>query len=312
MNKTEIMAKATRMFHRTGLQIKKHSPEILLAGGVIGVVTSGVMACKATLKVNEVLEQPKHDIDVIHESTEQGVTPAGIPYSKEDGKKDLALVYVQTGVKLAKLYGPSVALGAFSIACIVGSHHIMNKRNAALAAAYATVDKGFKEYRGRVIERFGKELDRELRYNIKAKEVEEVVGTDENGNEIVEKKTVQTYDPTAYSPYAIIFDDGNIGWEKDAELNKFFLLEMQEYATTLLRTRGHLFLNEVYDLLGAKRTKAGAQVGWVYDDKHPIGDNCVDFGIFDLHNPEKVRFVNGYERSIVLDFNVDGVIMDLI
>lgn len=310
MNKTEIMAKATRMFHRTGLKLKKHSPEILLAGGVVGVVTSTVMACKATLKVEEILDESKEKIEKIHEVME--APELEHKYTPEDGKKDLAIVYVQTGVKLAKLYGPSVMLGAASIACMVGSNRILNRRNVALAAAYASVDKGFKDYRGRVIERFGKELDRELRYNIKAEEIEEVVGTDEDGNDIVEKKTVQVYDPTAYSPYAIVYDDGNLGWEKDAELNKFFLLEKQEYANVMLQTRGHVFLNEVYDLLGAKRTKAGQEVGWVYDDKHPVGDNYIDFGIFDIHNPEKVRFVNGYERSIILDFNVDGVIKDLI
>lgn len=311
MNKTEIMAKATRMFHRTGLKIKKHSPEILLTGGVIGVVASGVMACKATLKVNEIIDPAKRDIEKINESAEHGATPAGITYDETDRKKDLALVYTQTGIKLSKLYGPSISLAVVSIGCIVGSHHLLSKRNVALAAAYASVDRGFKEYRGRVIERFGKELDRELRYNLKTEEIEETV-VDEEGNETVVKKTVQVYDPTAYSPYAIVYDDGNLGWEKDAELNKFFLLEKQEYANVMLQTRGHVFLNEVYDLLGAKRTKAGQEVGWVYDDKHPVGDNYIDFGIFDIHNPEKVRFVNGYERSIILDFNVDGVIKDLI
>lgn len=312
MNKTEIMTKATRLFYRTGLKFKKHSPEILLTTGVVGVVASGVLACKATLKVHEVLEPAKEDIETIHESAENGVTPGGVSYSEEDHKKDLAIVYTQTGVKLAKLYGPAVMLGVVSLGCIVGSHRIISKRNAALAAAYAAVDKGFKEYRGRVIERFGKDLDRELRYNLKAKEVEEVVGKDADGNDIVEKKTVQVYDPTAHSPYAIVYDDGNIGWEKDPELNKFFLLEMQDFANAKLRERGHMFLNDVYDLLGARRTKAGAQVGWIYDEKHPVGDNYIDFGIFDIHNPDKVRFINGYERSILLDFNVDGVILDLI
>lgn len=311
MNKTELMSKATRMFYRTGLKLKKYSPEILLATGVVGVVTSGVMACKATLKVNEVLEEPKNDLEKIREAAEHGATAIGQDYSEEDYKKDLAIVYVQTGVKLAKLYGPSVTLGALSIGCIVGSHHILSKRNVALAAAYTAVDKGFKQYRSRVVERFGKELDRELRYNIKAIEVEETV-VDDEGNETVVTKTVQTYDPTSISPYSIVYDDGNLGWEKDPELNKFFLLEMQDYANVMLKTRGHLFLNEVYDLLGARRTKAGAAVGWFYDDKHPVGDNYVDFGIFDIHNPDKVRFINGHERSILLDFNVDGDIRDLI
>ena len=307
--KTEIMKNMTRSLNRAGLKLKKYSPEILMVAGVVGTVTSGVMACKATLKVTEVLDSSKKQIDTIHEVLE---TPElKEKYTEEDGKKDLALVYVQTGVKLAKLYGPSILLGAASIGCMVGSNRILRKRNIALAAAYATVDRGFKEYRSRVVERFGKELDRELRYNIKAKEIEETV-VNEDGTESTVTKTVEVMDPNHYSPYAIVFDDGNRGWDKDPELTKFFLIQQQNYANDLLKSRGHLFLNEVYDMLGAKRTKAGAQVGWVYDEKHPVGDNFVDFGMFDIHNPKARDFVNGDERVIVLDFNVDGVILDLI
>lgn len=309
MNKTEIMANLTRTFNRTGLKLKKHSPEILLAAGVVGVVASGVMACKATLKVEEIIDDAKHKIDTIHEVSADPTMAE--KYSEEDSKKDLAIVYTQTAVKLVKLYGLSVALAGVSLGCIIGSNRILNKRNVALAAAYATVDKGFKEYRGRVIERFGKELDKELKYGIKAKEIEEV-SVDEKGKEVSTKSTVEVMDPNSYSPYSIIFDDGNTGWDPDPELTKYFLIQQQNWANDRLKAKGHLFLNEVYDMLGAKRTKAGAQVGWVYDEKNPVGDNYVDFGIFDIYNPKSRDFVNGYEKVIVLDFNVDGVILDLI
>ena len=309
MNKTEIMANLTRTFNRTGLKLKKHSPEILLAAGVVGVVASGVMACKATLKVEEIIDDAKHKIDTIHEVSADPTMAE--KYSEEDSKKDLAIVYTQTAVKFIKLYGPSVALAGVSLGCMIGSNRILNKRNVALAAAYATVDKGFKEYRGRVIERFGKELDKELKYGIKAKEIEEV-SVDEKGKEVSTKSTVEVMDPNSYSPYSIIFDDGNTGWDPDPELTKYFLIQQQNWANDRLKAKGHLFLNEVYDMLGAKRTKAGAQVGWVYDEKNPVGDNYVDFGIFDIYNPKSRDFVNGYEKVIVLDFNVDGVILDLI
>lgn len=309
MNKTEMMANLTRTFNRTGLKLKKHSPEILLAAGVVGVVASGVMACKATLKVEEIIDDAKHKIDTIHEVSADPTMAE--KYSEEDSKKDLAIVYTQTAVKLVKLYGPSVALAGVSLGCMIGSNRILNKRNVALAAAYATVDKGFKEYRGRVIERFGKELDKELKYGIKAKEIEEV-SVDEKGKEVSTKSTVEVMDPNNYSPYSIIFDDGNAGWDPDPELTKYFLIQQQNWANDRLKAKGHLFLNEVYDMLGAKRTKAGAQVGWVYDEKNPVGDNYVDFGIFDIYNPKSRDFVNGYEKVIVLDFNVDGVILDLI
>ena len=309
MNMNSIMTTLTRSLSRSGLKLRKHSPEILLVAGIVGAVTSAVMACKATLKANDIVEESRTQIDTIHEVSEN--PEMAEKYSEEDKKKDLAIVYTQTAVKFIKLYGPSVLLGVASLGCMVGSNRILNKRNVALAAAYATVDKGFKEYRGRVIERFGKELDKELRYNIKAQEFEKVT-VDNNGNETVTTETVDVADPNHYSPYAIIFDDGNTGWDKDPELTKFFLIQQQNYANDLLKSRGHLFLNEVYDMLGAKRTKAGAQVGWVYDEKNASGDNFVDFGIFDINNPKARDFVNGYERVIILDFNVDGVILDLI
>lgn len=309
MNKTEIMAKMTRTFNRTGLQLKKHSPEILLAAGVVGVVASGVMACKATLKVQEIVDDAKGKIDTIHEVSND--PSMAEKYTEEDSKKDLAIVYTQTAVKMIKLYGPSVALGVASLGCMIGSNRILNKRNVALAAAYTAVDKSFKEYRGRVIERFGKQMDKELRYNIKAQEIEEV-SVDEKGKEVTKKSTVEVMDPNAYSPYSIVFDDGNTGWDSDPELTKYFLIQQQNWANDRLKAKGHLFLNEVYDMLGAKRTKAGAQVGWVYDEKNPIGDNYVDFGIFDIRSPKARDFVNGLEKVIVLDFNVDGVILDLI
>lgn len=311
MNKTEIISNLTRTFNRTGLKIKKHSPEILLATGTVGVVVSGVMACKATLKVNEILDESKQQIDTIHSVAAD--PNMAEKYTAEDSKKDLAIVYTQTAVKMIKLYGPSVGLGVVSLGCMIGSNRILSKRNVALAAAYTAVDKSFKEYRGRVIERFGKQLDKELRYNIKAKEIEEV-SKDENGHEVVKKEVVDVIedDPNTYSPYSIVFDDGNEGWDPDPERTKFFLIQQQNWANERLKAKGHLFLNEVYDMLGARRTKAGAQVGWVYDEKNVVGDNYVDFGIFDTRRSKARDFVNGYEKVIVLDFNVDGYILDLI
>lgn len=311
MNKT-FVTNMTRVLNRTGLKLKKHSPEILLVTGVAGVVASSIMACKATLKVQDVLDEAKGKLDTIHEVVAN--PESADKYTVEDSKKDMAIVYTQTGVKLIKLYGPSVVLGIASLSCIVGSNRILNKRNVALAAAYATVDKGFKEYRERVIERFGKELDKELKYNIKAEEVEEVT-VDEKGNETVTKKTIQVADlddPNKYSPYSIVFDDGNHGWDKDPELTKFYLIQQQNWANDLLKSRGHLFLNEVYDMLGAPRTKAGAQVGWIYDEGNDNYDNFVDFGIFNINSRKARDFINGYEKVIILDFNVDGVILDLI
>ena len=304
------MNKLTRTLNRVGLKLKKHSPEILVVTGVVGTVASAVMACKATTKIDEVLAETKDNID----KTKDYVEKKGFSekYTEEDYKKDLTIFYAKGGLELVKLYAPSVALGALSITAILSGHNVLRKRNVALAAAYATVEKGFKEYRGRVVERFGEELDRELKYNIKAKEVEETTVDEKTGEEKVTKKTVNVADPNKYSTYARFFDDGCTGWTKDPEYNLMFLKNQQRYANDLLKSRGHLFLNEVYDMLGIPRTKAGQVVGWIYDEEYPNGDNFVDFGIYDLYNEKARDFVNGYERTILLDFNVDGDIMNLI
>ena len=310
MNMNNIVNSATKTFHRVGFQIKKHSPEILLVTGITGVVTSAVMACKATTKVDAIVEETKKSIDMIHEGMEAG-NICDVEYTEEDGKKDLAIVYIQTGVKFAKLYGPSVLLGLTSIGCILASNNIIHKRNVALSAAYTAIDRSFKGYRSRVIERFGESMDRELRYNIKTQEVKETVVDEETGKKKTVKSTVSVVDPNTYSDYARFFDEYCAGWTKDAEYNLMFLRQQQNYANELLKSRGHLFLNEVYDMLGIDRTKAGNIVGWIYDEEHPIGDNFVDFGIYVLDNEKARDFVNGRERSILLDFNVDGDILSL-
>lgn len=313
MKNPAFMNAISRNVNRVGLQLKKHSPEIMLVTGIVTGVAAAVMACQATTKVNDILEEAKTNIDAVHDVLADESIPEE-KYSEEDGKKDLAVIYIQTGVKFIKLYGPAIALGAFSVTNILASHNIMRKRNVALAAAYTAVDTGFKEYRGRVVDRFGKELDRELRYNIKAKEVEEVV-VDEKGKEKTVKKTIEVVEPGQkfYSDYARCFDDGCTGWTKDPEYNLMFLRQQQNYANDLLKARGHLFLNEVYSMLGIPKTKAGQVVGWIYDENDPnMGDGYVDFGIYDLYKEGCRDFVNGYERSIWLDFNVDGVILDRI
>jgi hypothetical protein len=306
MKNTELMNKLTRSFYKVGFQIKKHSPEILLGVGVVGVVTSGVMACKASTKVNAIIDEAKTTVNGIHRIAENPERMQQEEYTEEDIKKALAVTYTRTGVELVKLYGPAIALGAASITCILASHNIVHKRNVALAAAYTAVDTSFKEYRGRLIERFGKELDRELKYNIKAEEIEETV-TNEDGTETTVTKTVEVANLSPIgSMYAKFFDEYSSCWQKSSEYNYMFLIQQQNYANEKLQKKGYLFLNEVYEMLGLQKTQAGQAVGWVYDKNHPKGDNIVDFGIYDLYDESKRRFVNGFERSVLIDPNVDG------
>lgn len=287
----------------TGLKLKKSSPTILVIGGVIGMTAAAVMACKATTKASDILKEKDEEMRQIEECAADVED-----YSEDDKAKDTIIVYAKTGVKFAKLYAPAVVTGVVSAAAILFSHKLLKKRNAALAAAYAVVDKSFKEYRKRVGERFGEQIEKELRYNIKTNEAAEKF-IDEKG----EEQTVKTVlNGPEVSEFARFFDAASREWEKSPEYNLTFLKNMQNYANDKLKAQGYLFLNDVYDMLDIPRTKAGQIVGWIYDPQNPDSDNFVDFGIYNYVNEANRRFINGYENNILLDFNVDGNILDKI
>ena len=301
-NKTEIMKSVNGVASKTVMKLKKHSPEILVVAGIAGTVVSAVLACKATTKVAEILDETNGTLDTIHEGMKTGAIN-GQEYTTEDGKKDTVVVYAQTGMKLAKLYGPAIILGTLSITSILASNNILRKRNVALGAAYAVIDKSFKEYRGRVIERFGEQVDTELKYGIKAKKFEEIEVDPETGKEKKVKKTVMVADPNLQSDYAVYFDSKSRNYETNPDYNRMFLKAQQAFANDKLQTRGHLFLNEVLDDLDLPRTPAGQIVGWTKDGP----DGYVNFRIVEV---ERETEDGRHEPALLLDFNVEGNIWE--
>lgn len=301
-NKTKIMKSVNGVASKAVMKLKKHSPEILVVAGIAGTVVSAVLACKATTKVAEILDETKGTLDTIHEGMETGAIN-GQEYTTEDGKKDTVVVYAQTGMKLAKLYAPAIILGTLSITSILASNNILRKRNVALGAAYAAIDKSFKEYRGRVIERFGEQVDTELKYGIKAKKFEEIEVDPENGKEKKVKKTVMVADPNLQSDYAVYFDSKSRNYETNPDYNRMFLKAQQAFANDKLQTRGHLFLNEVLDDLDLPRTPAGQIVGWTKDGP----DGYVNFRIVEV---ERETEDGRHEPALLLDFNVEGNIWE--
>lgn len=297
---TPVVRLATRALVKT----QKNSPTLLLGAGVVGVVTSTVMACKATLKLQELVEDGKlrGTVDDIRELQHEH-------YSEQDRRRDLALVYTKTAISITKLYAPSVTLGALSLGCLVGSNRILNTRNAGLMAAYATLEKGFDEYRARVLEEAGPEKERELRY---AKGVEHIKNEDGTTTTVLAKKNPDVVGKVGASIYARFFDEHSPNWSRTPAYNQMFIRCQQNYANDLLRARGHLFLNEVYDMLGLPRSMEGQVVGWVLGNREGVGDEYVDFGVFEGDVWSAQQFINGDERSILLDFNVDGVVHDKI
>ena len=306
--KQEIINKATRLLSSTQYQVKKHSPEILMVAGIAGTIVGTVLACKATTKVSEIIEEKNKNVEDVHTCLEEKPNE----YTEEDSKKDLTIIYAQTGVKLFKLYAPAIGVMALSFASIIAGHKVLKKRNVAIAAAYAAIDKGFKQYRKNVIEEFGEGVDQQMRFGLKSKEIKK---KDKDGKTV--KETEYYIDPDAnpldnISEYASFFDAALANCVKYPEYNMMFLRRQQDYANEMLKSRGHLFLNEVYDLLDIPRSKAGQVVGWIYDKNgNTKGDNYVDFGLY-RNDQATRRFVNGLEYNILLDFNVDGVIYDMI
>lgn len=279
----------TRRVARTVLQSKASSPTVLFGIGIVGVIGGAVLACRATLELEDVLTQVEKDRLDFQQSP-----------SYANQKKQAAL-YARGVYKVAKLYAPSVAVGVVGIASLTGSHRTLTRRNVALTAAYAAVERGFADYRQRVLDDVGEEKESEYRFPTQMAELEDP----ETGKKI----KARVLKPGAESIYARFFDEGNRNYQSAPGYNMMFLRSQQSYMNDMLHARGHVFLNDVYDAIGIDRTKAGCVVGWVISD---IGDNWIDFGIFDGENERKRAFVNGYENSILLDFNVDGVVYDKI
>lgn len=286
----------SRKIAHSVLLVQKNSPGLLFGAGVVGMVGSTVLACRATLKMDDVLEDAKDKLEtsrtLIHKD-----------YSEKDRSRDASIIYVQTSVKIVRLYIPAIVVGGLSIAALTKSHNILNRRNAALTAAYTALEKGFNEYRARVIEKYGEEQDRHFRYGTQQVEIEDP--------DTGKKKIVTRVSQNEPSIYARFFDPSSSSWSKEPEYNLIFLKCQQNYANDLLHARGHVFLNEVYDMLGIPRSKAGAVVGWLLTPEGQT-DNFVNFGVFDDKSDTARDFVNGYEGAILLDFNVDGIIYDRI
>lgn len=315
MKAKELMDAVSRGCNRIGFGIKKKSPELLIAAGIIGFGSAIVTACVATTKAGRIIEETNDAVSLIHEASERGITNSGETYDERDQKRDLTLAYAKTGIKFARLYGPTVILAASSAVCILSGHQILKKRNVALATAYAAVNKSFKDYRNRVIDRFGEQVEKELRYNVKATEIEETV-TDDKGKEKKVKKTVDmmenpNMDPRQISPYAVIFDSSHRDWNRDSGMMETYIRARQAQLTDKLRSRGHLFLNEVYDCLDFPRTAIGAVAGWIFDEREPYGDNFVDFRAVPISRPKPGTEGEDaiYETIYILDFNVKGDIV---
>lgn len=297
MNLEAIKNTVTSNVGRQILLGKKHSPAIMFGAGIIGVAGTVILACRATLKVDEVLNEAEKDRIQIN-------TRVGTNYSEKDRKKDNLYLSIQTMAQVTKLYAPAVGLGVVSVGLLTGSHVTLSRRNVAITAAYKAVEESFEAYRDRIREDLGEEKEREYYRGVRTREIHDT----KKGDVKQEKYINPGGGPT--SRYAKFFDQNNVNWSPQPEYNLLFLRANQNYANEKLQSQGYILLNDVYDGLGMDRTKEGCVVGWVKGSKD--GDDYVDFGVFDTKaNDRFYDFVVG-DEGIWLDFNVDGVVYDKI
>lgn len=277
------------------LKLQRRAPEILTAVGVTGLVATGALLIRQTITAGPIIEAHKKSVDTVK------AYETDAEYTEEVQKAEIARTYISTGFSLAKHYGPTVILGAASVGAILTSQGILRRRNVALAAAYQAVQKSYDDYRKRVSDTIGEEPEEDIYRGIRTEEVVD----EETG----ETKTVATMDPNGHSIYAKFFDELSARYNKIPEYNLMFLRQQENYFNDRLRIRGYVFLNEVYDALDIPKTQIGQQVGWSLDKD---GDGFIDFGIYEFNSPESRAFVNGMEAAILLDFNVDGAILDVV
>lgn len=289
------IAPITRFANRNALRIKKHSPQILFYGGIVGTVATTVLASRATLKAVPVLDELRSQRAELDNFANSG------DISKEDYSRAAKQQYTYAGVALTKLYGPVVIIGIGSLACLTKSHQQLTSRNAGLTAAYAGLFKTFENYRDRVRADLGSDVDQKFLHGTVKQEIEV---TGKNGQ--TKTKEITALDPSSAAALTYWFDRKTSSWNAAPGYNQNMLDGQQDWCNILLAKRGHLFLNDVYDLLGIERTREGNILGWVHED---LGNNdtFVRFG-----HQNDGEFIGGFKKDVMLEFNIHGPILDLI
>lgn len=278
---------------RGGLVLKKHAPAILTVVGLASMTAGAVMAVKQTLKLEAVVDRAEERV------AEARVI--GREVDQKSAQKALYKAYLRNTLELTKLYGPAFSMFASGIVSVAVGHGLLQKRNVQLVAAVNAVEKSFQAYRERVIKDLGEEKDRDYLLGI-----EETSSKGEDGK----KSTITEFDPSKMNQFSRVFDDGNDYWQaEDPSFNQFFLTTEQRIINDILLHRGHVFLNEIYDRLGFKRVPEGNVLGWIVSKDGP---NYIDFGLYDASTETKRNFINGYEKSIWLNFNIQGEVLSKI
>jgi len=290
----------SRFTHRSLLKLNKNSPTLLVTAGVVGFGATAVMAALATRKIEPVLEQHSKD------RAEIGYIPIVGSEGRREKQTEVLELYFHTGLELTKIYAPALVTGTLSTASVLGGHKILKGRYVATMAAYSGLMEQFSRYRDRVSKTLGSDAERDIYNGAHGEWVEDPESKEGGGS--LKPKFDENADSIAYlRPW---FDETNVHWSRDPEISYMFLKGVQNHMNDLLRIRGHVFLNEVLDALRMPRSAEGQVTGWIYGNDR--GDNFIDFGFMSGTEPNTVAFRNKVEKTVRLNFNVDGVVWDQI
>lgn len=310
---TAVNSLSTVLGH-TKAWTKMNSPEIMLFAGIGAGIGALITTQRATLKVDSVKKSRDEKKEkIVRTSCEYEENPDDFeePYTKDQAAQDLILLKRKTALEYVKLYAGPVILEAVSIGLILGSHHIMKQRQAALAASCAAIAKAYQTYRQNVIARYGEEVDQEMLYGSEkkvTKKTETDPDTGEKKKVTEEQEIIRNF---GGSPYARLFTrENSTEWFNDNPQNEFMIAQREKEADTRFKCEGILTLNDAYRMVGLKPTDIGLTHGWRYrSQKDP------DYGKFD----NKVIFITKWvmvpnketgedERTLLIDFNCDGCI----
>lgn len=293
------MSYLTRAIGAARLVLKANAPTLMVVGGVASMGAGTVIACKQTLKVEEVLA--KHTPDLM--KVEQGTKLNLRSYTADDARADRIKVYTRAALDLGKVYAIPVVLWTGGATMVFGGHRLMLKRNATLAIAYTGLKKTFDAYRARVVDAFGSEADQAMYSGWEKREVVDP--------ETGEKQTINSrdWDSAGNDPYNRVFDQNSTtAWEPDLSINRMFLKQQQQFAQQLLNRRGHLWLSEVYSALGFPESDISRVTGWKVRNL-PDGSRDIPFVDFGLDKPHPDDWKYTKEGAVYLDFNCQGLIV---
>ncbi len=281
-------------FGRIGQKVKDHRNDLFMIVGTAGILGGTVLLCKETLKAPAILDAYKEAKKELESEAEVSEEPID--------KKELTKLRAKTAGKMVLNFLPGGIVEVSGIGMQWNAYGNVKTACIGIGAAYAGLQSFVENYRAGVREKYGEDADKELAYGMHK---ETVVKVAEDGTETTEEIEVypekQDDMPSIYARY-FAYPDATAA-EKSMTYNKHFLTSQEEAANRLLRAHKKVMLNDVYDMLGVRRSVAGNRVGWIYDKKAPIGDNRIDFRIQEVYRKDED---GEFEKVLMIDPNVDG------